>query len=84
MCAASESGGSLMIYGLGVHPDERRKGIAQAILRHIGKEAAARGIAKLGLDVDEDNPAAIALYKAFGFEYEGKTEYYNFEFDAFM
>ncbi len=83
LCAASENGGKLMIYGLGVHPDERRKGYAQAMLRHVEKEAAERGIKKLGLDVDEDNLGAIALYKSFGFTVTGRTEYYKFEFDAF-
>jgi ribosomal protein S18 acetylase RimI-like enzyme len=83
LCAASENGEKLMIYGLGVHPDERRKGCAQAMLRHMEKEALKRGKRELGLDVDEDNPAAIALYKSFGFTVTGRTEYYSFEFDAF-
>jgi ribosomal protein S18 acetylase RimI-like enzyme len=84
LCAAMEDEGKLLIFGLGVHPGERRKGYAQAMLRHIEKEAVKRGIYKLGLDVDEDNPSAIALYKSFGFSVIGRTEYYSFEFGNFI
>jgi N-acetylglutamate synthase-like GNAT family acetyltransferase len=47
LCAAAECGGKMMIFGLGVHPDERRKGYARALLNHIAFEALKRGIKEL-------------------------------------
>ncbi len=83
LCAASEYDGRIMIFGLGVHPGERRKGYARALLGHIAFEALNKGIKELCLDVDEDNPGAIALYESFGFTVKGRTEYYNFSPEDF-
>lgn len=84
LCAAAESEGKMMIFGLGVHPYERRKGYARALLARAAADAVKKGIHELCLDVDEDNPAAIALYESFGFKTTGCTEYYSFEFDIFI
>lgn len=83
LCAASVTEGKLMIFGLGVHPDERRKGYARATLRAMAKEAAKRAISELCLDVDADNPNAIALYRSFGFEETGCTDYFGFMLSDF-
>lgn len=45
----------------------RRAGVGRALLAALLEEAAARGAAETLLEVREDNPAAIALYEAFGF-----------------
>lgn len=84
MCAASENGGCMMIFGLGVHPGERRRGYAKALIGHIADIARQRGISKLCLDVDEDNEGAIALYESLGFKRTGRTEYRTFYFEDFQ
>jgi GNAT superfamily N-acetyltransferase len=83
LAAASEADGKMMIFGLGVHPGERRKGYARAIIDHIADTARQRGIYKLCLDVDEENTGAIALYESSGFKRTGRTEYRTFYFDSF-
>jgi ribosomal protein S18 acetylase RimI-like enzyme len=83
LCAACEDNGRMMIFGLGVHPGERRKGYARALLGYIAADALKKGIHELCLDVDADNPGAIALYKSFGFTAKGRTECYNFSLEAF-
>lgn len=83
LCAAAECDGKVMIFGLGVHPDERRKGYARALLSYVAARAREIGINVLCLDVDKDNPGAIALYESFGFITTGCTEYYDFSLEAF-
>lgn len=55
------------VYVLGVEPAVRGRGLAPALtvigLRHL----RARGLSAAMLYVDEDNPAAIAVYSALGF-----------------
>lgn len=82
LCAASETDGKMMIFGLGVHPDERRKGYARALLCHIAAGALQRGITKLCLEVDEENEGARALYESYGFAVTGRTEYRTFYLDT--
>lgn len=81
--AAYETEGKMMIFGLGVHPDERRKGYAKALICHIAGVALRRGMNKVCLDVDEDNEGAIALYESSGFKRTGSTEYRTFYFDSY-
>lgn len=83
LCSASEDKGKINIFGLGVYPDERRKGYARSLLDRISMDAGGKEIHELCLDVDEDNPGAIALYKSFGFKETDCTEYYKFTFDTF-
>lgn len=81
LCGAAEKKDGLMIYGLGIHPDERRKGYARALLHHATNEAKACGYHKLYLEVDGNNYGAKALYKAFGFKVRRVICYYSFGFD---
>jgi ribosomal-protein-alanine N-acetyltransferase len=53
---------------IGVAPSAQGRGIGARLLAALVGEAAARGATELLLEVRADNPAAIALYRRFGFE----------------
>jgi mycothiol synthase len=52
---------------LGVLPAHRRRGLANALLRHVFRHFADRGMKRVGLGVDGENPTgAVALYEQAG------------------
>lgn len=55
---------------------QRRSGLGQMLLRAHLAQLAARGIARLFLEVEEGNGPAIALYRRLGFETVGRREGY--------
>ncbi len=66
------------IFTLATTPGRRRRGVASGLIEVASTHAAARGAAKLFLEVAEDNKAAIALYRGFGFEQVGvRSGYYS-------
>lgn len=70
------AGGEAEILTLAVTPDARRGGIASALLGHALDCAAARGAQSCYLEVAEDNPNAIALYRRAGFTESGRRPGY--------
>lgn len=63
---------------IAVHPDLRRRGIAEALLRHALQDAARLGMLKAYLEVRRSNLAAQALYLKFGFKIVGvRPRYYK-------
>lgn len=58
--------GEGQITNIAVHPDERKKGIASAILEELIK--SAKGCSQIFLEVRESNSSAISLYEKFGFK----------------
>jgi ribosomal protein S18 acetylase RimI-like enzyme len=50
-----------------VAPPHRRGGVARALLRHVAGAARAAGAARVSLQTEADNTAALALYEAAGF-----------------
>lgn len=86
MSGAFESGqlkGYLIVYyvldeleiaRIAVSPSGRRQGIAGALLENLEKKSEELGIARWLLDVRENNQAAIALYKKYGFSEDGKRK----------
>lgn len=66
-------GGMLLAPGEGqvtnvaVHPDARRRGMGNAIVRAMIKDARERGLTQLVLEVRISNEAAITLYERVGF-----------------
>ena len=58
----------LRIYSIAVHPSARRRGIARQFLDEAERQARHGGFAALHLEVARDNQAAIALYRAAGYE----------------
>jgi ribosomal protein S18 acetylase RimI-like enzyme len=64
------------ILGMGVAATHRSRGIGSALLQATIEGAAARGIRRIELLVRADNEHAIALYRRFGFELEGRLRNY--------
>ncbi|AGN01179.1 ribosomal-protein-alanine acetyltransferase [Salinarchaeum sp. Harcht-Bsk1] len=52
---------------LAVHPEHRRRGIASTLLERALVTLAGEGATSVKLEVREDNEAAQALYREFGF-----------------
>jgi ribosomal protein S18 acetylase RimI-like enzyme len=50
-----------------VHPDYRRRGLAAAVTTALIAQAAQRGARRVFLQVEDDNQAALALYRRLGF-----------------
>ena len=55
-----------------VREEARRSGLGRALVEAALERARERGCARIELDVNEDNEAAIALYEACGFRTEPK------------
>jgi ribosomal-protein-alanine N-acetyltransferase len=67
----------LHILNVAVHPDERRRGHAARLLRHILDEAKQEKVRVVSLEVRVSNHAAAALYQRFGFRAVGvRPKYY--------
>lgn len=63
---------------LAVRPECRRRGLAQALLGHVLKEATTRGARRATLEVRPSNDAARRLYVAVGFRVEEtRLNYYT-------
>lgn len=58
--------------GIGVRQEARRKGIGTALLASLVDEARRRGIRRLSLSVEKQNPAA-RLYRRAGFVVQAET-----------
>jgi len=56
---------------IATHPDHQRQGLARALMTAWQAEAATRGAARAFLEVAADNPGAIALYDACGYQRVG-------------
>lgn len=70
--------GGVMAYleTLEVRPDLRGKGTGGELLRRCEESARAAGAEAMELHVDAENGAAIGLYRAHGFELQGRQEGY--------
>ncbi|PLB92874.1 GNAT family acetyltransferase, partial [Klebsiella pneumoniae] len=56
-------------YYLGVHPEYRGRGIANALLNRLEKKLIARGCPKINIMVREDNDVVQGMYERLGYEY---------------
>jgi len=70
--------GGLIAYleTLEVSPSLRGMGTGGELLRRCEESARVAGAQTMGLHVDAKNEAAIALYRAHGFELQGRVEGY--------
>lgn len=61
---------------MAVHPDHRRKGIAEALIHALCQKLKAKGSVSLALEVRITNEPAKALYEKTGFELAGRRPNY--------
>ncbi|WP_027005320.1 GNAT family N-acetyltransferase [Conexibacter woesei] len=61
------AGGDCLVEDVFVDASARGHGVARAMLELATERALERGCRRMELDVNEENPAAIALYTSFGF-----------------
>ena len=67
--------GELYLDSLAVLPENRRRGIAQRLLRATKGRADQLGLPCVGLLVDKGNPAGEALYTSVGFRYVNDSQW---------
>lgn len=77
--------GEAELLRVGVAPDERRQGLARALVTAGLERLRAEKIEVCHLEVRVDNDGAIALYEDLGFEYTGRRpRYYRDGTDALL
>lgn len=64
------------IMNMAVHPDWRRRGIAEKLITCLIEELKKRGSHALMLEVRASNAPAIALYEKLGFQQVGRRKNY--------
>lgn len=63
---------------IGVHPDHRGKGLGELLMVHLFTTAMERGAEMLTLEVRVSNLSAQALYRKYGFTFQGvRQRYYS-------
>lgn len=72
------------IITIGVHPDARRGGIADAMLTLVESDVKKRGGKKIFLEVAENNVPARALYEHNGYVQVGVRPKYYDDTDAIL
>jgi len=73
------------ITAVAVHPNHRRRGLAQLILSSLFIQALNKGCTRVTLEVKSDDDAALGLYKSCGFRTAGyRRNYYKNGTDALI
>jgi ribosomal-protein-alanine N-acetyltransferase len=73
---ASRAADESEVLQLGVAPEHRRHGIAEALLRELFVRLRAAGARSVFLEVRRGNKAAIGLYRSLGFAQAGERKGY--------
>jgi ribosomal protein S18 acetylase RimI-like enzyme len=55
-----------------VHPARRRRGIGHQVMRELEKRAVELGLSELHLDTADNQPDALAFYRALGYQETGR------------
>lgn len=73
------------ITNIAVRADRRSQGIGKALVAEMIMRAKQTGVARMTLEVKDNNIRAVNLYKSFGFEVEGiRKRYYANRYDALV
>src|SRR5438067_13447640 len=64
--STAEGGKAAWFEDLVVHPDERKRGIGEALLKHVVAQARADGVLRITLLTDMQNERAQAMYRRAG------------------
>jgi len=75
MCVVTDSLAG--VFAMRTAPDARRKGLARRVLRTLLAWAHEQGATHAYLQVEEDNPSAVALYESEGFVTRGRYWYWK-------
>ena len=73
----SISQGWLSIHGMRTVPSARGRGLASRILAGLAAHAAAQGVRRVFLQVEDDNPVAQGLYSKAGFHTAWRYHYWR-------
>lgn len=65
------------IGGMGVVPEERRRGTGRALMEAVHDEARRRGVERVWLEVIVENTGAVALYRTLGYEHVRDVEVWS-------
>src|SRR6267142_6707142 len=65
--STAEGGKAALFEDLVVHPDERKRGIGEALLEYVIAHARAEGLVRITLLTDMQNERAQAMYRRVGF-----------------
>lgn len=65
--STAEGGKAALFEDLVVHPDERKRGIGEALLKYVVEQARAEGLLRITLLTDMQNERAQAMYRRVGF-----------------
>src|SRR3954464_11189295 len=65
--STAEGGKAALFEDLVVHPDERKRGIGEALLKFVVEQARADGVLRITLLTDMQNERAQAMYRRVGF-----------------
>ena len=65
--STAEGGKAAWFEDLVVHPEERKRGICEALLKQVVAQARAEGVLRITLLTDMQNERAQAMYRRVGF-----------------
>ncbi len=71
-----DKGDGIYIRGVGILPEHRQRGLGQQLLAAVLTLLRAEGQIRFALDVATENPAALSIYKACGFQETTVYDYY--------
>ncbi len=77
-----DKGTEMFLYELGVDEAFRRRGIGTALVRALTELAGARGCGGMWVLTDDDNPAALATYRAAGATLAGGQVMFEWPLDG--
>ena len=64
------------VTNVAVAPAWRRRGVGTRLFGYVLQKAAQEGVESLTLEVRPSNKAALALYRSFGMEEQGRRRHY--------